>query len=225
MTSDAARNASSAVPGVGGRIVCVTGPDGAGKTTQIQRIAERLERREKKKVAPVTIWDLLLEPAAQGAVPFKSPGEVDRYLAILSPLARTLFLYHCLAEALAAARKKEPDVLLVNAYWYKYYATEVAHGADPATTLALAERCFPEPDLTFYLSIDPDRSSGRKAGYSGYETGYATPRSREAFVAFQQKAGPHLADLARTRNWIALDGQATPDGITDLIMTRIRETK
>jgi thymidylate kinase len=30
------------------KLVCVTGPDGSGKTTQIARIAERLERRAKK---------------------------------------------------------------------------------------------------------------------------------------------------------------------------------
>ena len=47
----------------GTQLICVTGPDGSGKTTQIARIAEALSRRGKQKIVPMTIWDMLLDPS------------------------------------------------------------------------------------------------------------------------------------------------------------------
>ena len=50
----------------GPKLICVTGPDGAGKTTQIARIGEALSKRGKKKIVPMTIWDMLLDPSDAG---------------------------------------------------------------------------------------------------------------------------------------------------------------
>jgi thymidylate kinase len=204
------------------RIICVTGPDGAGKTTQLRRIAEGLEKRGGRKVAPVTIWDLLLDPATRGKIMFKSPGEVDGYLQILSPISRTLFLYHCFYQALELAKARRPDVLLVNAYWYKYYATEVAHGGDAPTLLRLAE-IFPEPALVFYLQVDAEEAFRRKAVLSGYETGFANPRSKEAFLAFQARAHQALETEAERRGWIRMNGKEPAEPLTQMILARIGE--
>lgn len=202
------------------KLVCVSGPDGSGKTTQITKLAERLVRRGKLKVVAVTIWDLLLDPASKHKVAFRSPSEVDAYLEILHPTARTLFLYHCFFQALVQAQKREPDLCLINAYWYKYYATEVAHGGDPETLRRIAE-IFPEPALTFYLKVDPEEAFRRKAQLSGYETGFAVPRSREAFVSFQKRAHAALEDLAKRRGWVQLNGKESADSLTDAILGKI----
>ena len=61
----------------GAKLICVTGPDGAGKTTQIARIGEALSKRGKKRIVPMTIWDMLLDPSTRGRVGFKSPTELD----------------------------------------------------------------------------------------------------------------------------------------------------
>ena len=203
------------------KLVCVTGPDGAGKTTQISRLAEALESQGKFSIAVATIWDLLLDPETAPKVGFRSPIEVDRFLQILSPLSRALYLYNCFNEALVRARARQPDVLLINSYWYKYYATEVAHGADAEQILAIAERVFAEPDTTFYLEVDPRAAFARKAVLSGYETGFAEPRSEEAFVAFQVKAQAALAEQARRRRWISLDGNEPIESLTGMILARI----
>jgi thymidylate kinase len=201
-------------------LICVTGPDGSGKTTQIGKIAERLERKGGRKAVPVTIWDLLLDPATKGKIPFRSPAEVDAYLEVLHPTSRGLFLYHCFHQALALAQRRKPDVVLLNAYWYKYYATEVAHGGDPERLAHVAE-IFPEPTLTFYLKVDPEEAFRRKAHLSGYETGFANPRSKEAFVAFQKKAHDVLDRLAKQKNWIELNGTESVDALTELIFKQV----
>ena len=202
------------------KLICVTGPDGSGKTTQIGRIAELLERGGKHTIAPVTIWDLLLDPSSKGKLIFNEPAQVDRYLSILHPTSRTLFLYHCMHEALVLAGKRGADVLLINAYWYKYYATEVAHGGDRVLLRELA-RVFPAPALTFYLKVDPEEAFARKVALSGYETGFAKERTKDAFVAFQRVAHAELERLADELSWVPLDGRASIDALTALLAERI----
>jgi FMN phosphatase YigB (HAD superfamily)/thymidylate kinase len=202
------------------KLICVTGPDGSGKTTQITKLAEHLEKSGQHKVAAVTIWDLLLDPSCKGKIVFDDPGQVDKYLSILHPTSRALFLYHCFHEALELARKRGADVILLNAYWYKYYATEVAHGGDRALLRQLAG-LFPEPSLTFYLDVDPGEAFARKAMLSGYETGFASPRSREAFVAFQDTAHGVLDGLAKELGWVRLDGRTPMARLTEAMTDRI----
>lgn len=202
------------------KLICVTGPDGSGKTTQITKLAERLARRGKLKVVAVTIWDLLLDPASKHKAGFRSPAEVDSYLEILHPIARGMFLYHCFYQALVQARRREPDVCLLNAYWYKYYATEVAHGGEAKGLRRLAD-VFPEPAVTFYLHVDPEEAFRRKAHLSGYETGFANPKTKEAFVAFQTRAQGALGELKREKGWVELNGKESVDALTDSILARI----
>jgi thymidylate kinase len=198
----------------------VTGPDGAGKTTQIVRIADALSKRGKKKIVAMTIWDMLLDPSTRGRVAFKSPLELEPFLEILSPMARMLFLCHCLYEALDLAVARKPDVILANGYWYKYWATEVAHGGDPEAMLNLM-KVFPEPVLTFCLDIEIDQAFRRKAKLSGYETGFAAERTLEAFTAFQTRARPSLERLAQEKQWVRLNGNEPASALSETILRRI----
>ncbi len=204
------------------KLVCVTGPDGSGKTTQIAKLAERIERRGKRKAAAVTIWDLLLDPSVKSKVPFRNPAEVDAYLEVLHSTSRAMFLFHCFYQALELAKRRGPDVCLLNAYWYKYYATEVAHGGDPRTLRRLAE-VFPEPDLTFYLKVDPEEAFRRKARLSGYECGFPKERTQGAFVEFQIRAYRALDGLSQ--GWVPLNGGESIDALTDQILARMDREK
>jgi thymidylate kinase len=201
-------------------LICVTGPDGAGKTTQIARIADALSKRGKKKIVAMTIWDMLLDPSTRGRVAFKSPLEVEPFLEVLSPMSRMLFLCHCLYEALDLARARKPDVILANGYWYKYWATEVAHGGD-AQAMRDLMKVFPEPLLTFCLDISADEAFTRKAKLSGYETGFAAERTLEAFKTFQARARPPLEQLAQEKQWIRLDGKESAAALSEAILKRI----
>src|SRR5207249_1953291 len=157
----------------------------------------------------------------KGKIIFDEPAQVDRYLGILHPTSRALFLYHCLHEALVLARRRDADVLLLNAYWYKYFATEVAHGGERALLRELATRVFPEPAVTFYLQVAPEGAFARKVTLSGYETGFAKERSKEAFVRFQRVAQAELDRLAGELGWIPLDGRAPVAELTGVLSERI----
>jgi dTMP kinase len=204
----------------GPTLICVTGPDGAGKTTQIARIAEALNKRGTKKIVPMTIWDMLLDPTTRGRVAFKSPAELDSFLEILRPMTRMLFLAHCLHAALDLAFARKADMILANGYWYKYWATEVAHGGPPAEMLDLM-KVFPDPVITFFLDITADEAFKRKAKLSGYETGFAAERTLAAFTAFQERARPPLEQLAQEKHWIRLNGTEPASALSEAILNRI----
>jgi dTMP kinase len=201
------------------KLICVTGPDGSGKSTQVARLTEALER-DGKRVAVVTIWDLLLDPSCRGKVMFDEPSQVDKYMRLLDPTSRALFIYHGLHEAVVMARRRQADVLLLNAYWYKYYATEVAHGGD-RTLLRQLARIFPEPALTFYLKVAPEQAFDRKGQVSGYECGYPAERTLDAFVRFQRVAHAELDALADELRWVPVNGNAPMAELTDVLAGRI----
>ena len=203
------------------KLICITGADGAGKTTQITRVAEQLIRQGTKGLAVATIWDLMLDPETAPKIGVRSPADVDRLLGVLHPPARTLYFYLSFREVLTRALARGPQVILLNSYWYKYCATEIAHGADPGQSERLAEEIFPEPDLTFYLRVDPRDAFARKANLSSYETGFADPKTEAKFVDFQRRAQAFLEAQCEKRAWIGLEASEPREAVTARILERL----
>ncbi|MEV5832583.1 aminotransferase class III-fold pyridoxal phosphate-dependent enzyme [Nocardia sp. NPDC052112] len=200
------------------RLICIAGADGSGKTTQVARIAAEFEA-QGQSVAAVTIWDAFLDPKVSSKLPWRSPAEIYGYLELLSPLSRAHFLFHAMQLSVDLAAERGPDILLANAYWYKYFATEVAHGGDPVVLRKLAAG-FPEPDRTFYLAVGPQDALGRKQLRSDYESGYG---DEETFLAFQRRSHDALEALSEEFGWIRLDGTDTPADITKAVIAQLRE--
>ncbi|MBO0855667.1 MAG: hypothetical protein J2P18_18105 [Nocardia sp.] len=193
----------------GPRLICISGGDASGKSTQVEALTAALSERGEK-VAAVTIWDALSDPYVAQRLPFRDRGQVYEYLRILSPRARTHFMFHALHVALDRAFEREPDLVLLNAYWYKYFATEIAHGGDTRMLRSWAYG-FPEPESTFYLRITPEIALARKRQRSDYESGYG---DAAAFLDFQWRSLAILGQLCAELNWIDLDGTAKPSTLT-----------
>lgn len=203
-------------------IACVTGPDGSGKSTQVAAVAGLLGK-EGYSVACSQIWDPMLDPAFAGRALFDSPAKADAYLELLDSTSRMYFLCHALQESLVRARARGTDVVLLNAYWYKYHAVEVAHGGD-APALRTITSVLPAPDVTFYLHISPSRAARRKERFTGYETGFAASRTADAFESFQVVAVRELEALAGEFGWVMLPGEEPAATITERIVTRLTES-
>jgi len=200
------------------RLICIAGGDGSGKTTQVARIAAEFEARGQS-VAAVTIWDAFLDPKVSSKLPWREPSEIYGYLSMLTPLSRAHFLFHAMQLSLDLAAARGADIVLANAYWYKYYATEVAHGGDPAVLRQLTAG-FPEPDRTFYLAVSPADALGRKRMRSDYESGYG---DEQAFLDFQQRSHEALDALSHELGWVRLDGTAPPADLTSAVLAQLRE--
>ncbi|WP_435592921.1 aminotransferase class III-fold pyridoxal phosphate-dependent enzyme [Nocardia sp. bgisy118] len=200
------------------RLICIAGGDGSGKTTQVARIAAEFET-QGHSVAAVTIWDAFLDPKVSSKLPWNSPSEIYGYLKLLTPLSRAHFLFHAMQLSFDLAAARGVDIVLANAYWYKYYATEVAHGGDPAVLRKLTAG-FPEPDRTFYLTVSPQDALGRKQLRSDYESGYG---DEKAFLDFQQRSHDALEELAEELAWVRLDGTDAPAAITKAVLAQLQE--
>lgn len=169
----------------------------------------------------VTVWDLLLNPNTQSYLPFKSPREVDDYLSLLTPISRAYFLLHCLKTALDLAEAERPPFVLVDGYWYKYMATEMAHGANRREILSLVEG-FPGPDLNIFLEVSGDQSAARKEVYSGYECGFAEERNAETFAEFQEGVRAALDELMEDEVPFRVDTSEGPAEVTQQVLRFIK---
>ncbi len=197
----------------GKRIVCITGTDGSGKSTQIAALTAAFDARGYS-VAHVSIWDAFNAGGVRDRLPFASREAVYRYLKVSTPSSRAYFLFHALQSAIDSAVATDADIVLLDGYWYKYYAMEVAHGGDPVLLRALASG-FLEPDATFYLEVAPDLALRRKDRRSDYESGYGDDRE---FVAFQRRSQAALRELATEFGWCGIDATMPPEAITELIL-------
>jgi dTMP kinase len=187
----------------GKRIICVSGIDGSGKTTLLGRLAENLP-----ETRTVTIWDIMKFPEPGAKIAFRDKKEVDDYLQKMGHPERAIFLFECLTTAMNRALKAPEKTLLIDAYWYKYYSTELAmHGESARKELDAAIRDFPAVDTLFFIAFNANSALARKKSFSGYESGYAPERTPESFVAFQSLAYENLKPLMKDAGAIVLDGE------------------
>jgi thymidylate kinase len=180
------------------KTICITGIDGSGKTTLIERLGELIEGSRV-----VTIWDLMKVPEITRYYNLRSSQEVEDYLAQLHYPARTYFLFQCLSEALYRSQESNPKVTLIDAYWYKYAAGEIALGGDPAEITRMAAP-FPKPDHIFIMDVSADTARQRKQSLTAYEDGL---EQFENFEAFQAQSSQVLRQLLKDENPIILDAE------------------
>lgn len=183
--------------------VCLAGGDGSGKSTQAAALVAALVA-EGVDAVEVGIWDGLTDPVTAPLLGFSDRAQVQEYLRVLGPRARALFLFHALHAAIDLAASRHPQVAILNAHWYKYFASEVALGGDPAELRAWVTG-FPEPARTFYLRVEPAVAMARKSELSPYESGFGAD---EEFVQVQADAQVALDGLSAELGWIELDGAA-----------------
>lgn len=163
------------------KIIAITGNDGCGKSSIIKGL-----QQEFMNSTTGEIW----QPMYRSENPFSSKQAVDAYICALSPNARTLFLAHALLESTHEALKSKKDYVFLNAYYFKYFTSELTLGADLNLIQELV-RHFPKPDFTIRLNVNLETILQRRAQFSRYECGLmeATP---EHFYHFQ---------LKRMRQW------------------------
>lgn len=187
-------------------LVAITGPDGAGKDTLIQSLL-------RPGVRAVTIWDSLMDPEFRKAFPIL-PEKIDSYLKVLTSPARALFLAHAIRQSLERAFKDSSShTLILNGYWMKYFACEVAYGSTSESMLALAE-LLPLPKKILYLDLPVEVALSRKSKLSGFETGFAEPElRRDRFVSFQSQVHSVLHSWQKQSGWIRIDATQAPEEV------------
>ncbi len=193
-----------------GALVAFEGIDGAGKTTQVARLAAALRAAGRSVVETREPTDgpygrrIRAEARAGRRAP--AAEELRWFLA-----DRREHVDRVIAPALAAGQ-----VVLTDRYTLSTVAYQGARGLDPVRLLRQAERSFPMPDLALLFWIDPVEGLRRVSSRAGAREEAFEQRGVLEAVArtFATLAPPYLARV---------DAAAAPEVVAERVLATIRE--
>ena len=191
------------------KLIVITGADGTGKSTLIKTV---LSSGIKAKEA--SIWDAM-DPAI-----FQSKKQIDDYLKSLLINARLLFLSHAIIQSYEKALKSDIEIVLFNAYYYKYFASELSFGANPILVQSLID-FFPKPDLVIELILDVEKCYERKKSVTNYECGFNEP-NKDSFIRFQTSARAQW-NFFDTSFWKQFSTMESPGELSNKCIQNIEE--
>ncbi|MBI3039645.1 hypothetical protein HYY75_11485, partial [bacterium] len=142
-------------------LICLTGIDGSGKSTHLRRLSKWLEEKHNLKSSPLSVWEIAKNPTYHKHPFISDRNAVHKYLGMLHPTARALFIFHGLFESFDLTKDSIAPIVIADGYWYKYAFTENLQGQDLDWLLAICGR-FPKPKLTILLDLDPVDAWQRK---------------------------------------------------------------
>jgi thymidylate kinase len=163
-------------------LVSFSGLDGAGKSTQIENLRERLEAAGLK-VRLLTFWDdvVVMTKYREGFVhkvygsekgigaPGKPVNRRDKnvrawYLTIARHALYILDAIH-LRQIVSKALKSGNDVVIVDRYIYDELANLPFERPLTLAFLRFIEKIVPLPDIAYLLDADPEAAHKRKPEY------------------------------------------------------------
>lgn len=208
------------------RLVAVAGADGAGKSTVTSQVASRLADTGLD-VRRVERWDIVGN-ARYPAARFLDHDVTDirSCVADMPEQARFLFLMWSLEMALAGQRDACPDrgIVLVDGYWMKHAAAEIAYGLDRDWVEGVVGG-LRRPALTVHLRLDPARAWQRKQNdLVPYECGMDPACSPERFLDHQRAIESILLQWSARQGWLELDADRPVEEVVSSVVAAVLET-
>ena len=192
-----------------GRLLVLEGIDGSGKSTQLARLAARLEAAGHRVVATREPYDCepgrRIREAARAGEPVSAAQELDWFRA-----QRALHVRDVISPAL-----REGAVVVCDRYFVSTAAYQGARGLDPEAILAESEASFPVPDLVILLEVEPAEGRARVDARGGPAEPLFEDAARQARVAglFAAMERPYL---------VRVDGRGDPDTVAARIEEVVR---
>lgn len=190
-------------------LICLVGPDGAGKSTLSRMLAGRLEEGGLP-VEHVDRWDIVGNPAYPSTRFMRNDVPDTRLCVAEMPNpSRFLFLMWSISLALLGkdgGSSTRAPVRLLDGYWMKHAASEAVYGLDRRWIESVVAG-LPRPDRVLYLRVEPDVAWERKkdGDVVPYECGMDASCSRESFVRHQRRILEVLDSWADAGGWEVVD--------------------
>lgn len=192
-----------------GRFITLEGPDGAGKSTQAQLVADTLRAHGKEVVTTrepggTAVGNRLRQVLLDPQTPLQPTTET-----LLMFAARAEHVAHVIEPALAAGRWVVCDRFTDSTFAYQGDGRGIAKGA--IETLAAFTHAHCWPDLTLCLDVPPATAAGRMQertldGFEREDDGFYR-RVREGF----------LKQAAREARIVVIDGSSALEVVSKAV--------
>ena len=194
-------------------IVALDGPDGAGKSTHVERLHAWL-RDAGVPCAVVSKWDVF-EPALHPEARFLRGTDIAELRICVAEMptpARSLFVMWLYAEAASrAVASSGVGVVILDGYWQKHAAAEIAYGCAPEVMDALAPS-MSIADAVVYLDVTPEEALERKRGaLTPYECGLDFDRDPQRFLDQQRAIRARMLEWAERDGWLRVAATSVDD--------------
>jgi dTMP kinase len=194
-------------------LIVFDGIDGCGKTTQVERLKQRLTTegisfRQLREPGGTELGErqraLLLDPATKAC----PTAELFGYLQ-----ARAQLCHEVIAPALA-----NDELVILDRFYHSTLAYQAyGLGLDQAQVRAaiLLATGGIRPDLVLWLAVDPAEAQRRRAAARGQD------RIEARGLAYQQKVHDGYRALVTSDGLVEIDARQTPDVITAQVWDKI----
>lgn len=198
-----------------GKLIAFCGLDGAGKTTQLDRLGRHLE--QYGTVFRTTLpTDWFRQDPAVRAYLNQEIENTDIFLselALFSSADRLRYLRSELQPRLAAG-----EIILCDRHILSAYTSLLAAGFKDLPWLMSLNRLMPVPDLTIYLDIDPAISSQRVLARDG-----AAHKRQEVDLEFLARTRAVFIDQPWGPDYLPRYAIIDGSGAADVVEAKIRE--
>jgi dTMP kinase len=191
-----------------GLFITFEGPEGSGKTTQVELLGQALANREPVLVREPggnELGERIREIVLYGAMELDAEAEMYLFMA-----ARRQLIAEVIAPALAAGQIVVAD---------RYHDSTLAYQGGARGVPTTWPQTFPRPDLTFLLSVPVESGLERLA-----RAGKKPDRVENESVEFHKKVAAAYDRLAEAepQRFARLDATGSRDHIHQAVIDRLK---
>jgi len=205
-------------------LINIVGPDGSGKTTQLELLdgwlptATALPHRFLTKA---DIFDTERFPECE-FLGCEYSFMAHAQLPIMQGASRAMCLYFMLTLNVTRHPPLADEVVIADGYWHKHWATEKALGLPDEWLTALGSQ-MPEPELTLCLDMSAERIVARGRTRHPYESGLDMQARPESFIAHQTRVRANMLEMAARRDWVVINADRDAQAVQSDLQQHIRE--
>jgi dTMP kinase len=193
---------------VPGLFITFEGPEGSGKTTQVELLGQAIASHEPVMVREPggnELGERIREIVLYGALELDAEAEMYLFMA-----ARRQLIAEVIAPALAAGQIVVAD---------RYHDSTLAYQGGAKGVPTTWPTTFPRPDITFLLSVPVESGLERLA-----KAGNKPDRMESESIEFHKRVAAAYERLAETepKRYARLDATASRDHVHQQVMNRLQ---
>lgn len=206
-----------------GKLLVIEGPDGVGRSTQIELLRQWLEQEGHAVSQTGLSRSPLTQPGLDAAKAGHTLGKLTMSLFYATDFADRLENH--ILNALTAG-----EIVLSDRYFYSTVARDVVRGADPQWAKSLYGIAL-KPDAVFYLKVDIPHLVARMVhgrGFNYWECGmdiHCADNLYDSFCIYQSRIIEQLDKMAEEYGFIVIDANRSVEEVFEDLREQIRQSE